>query len=113
MKTKSKMVNFNKLEAEFKKRGLRSNAVAMQIGRNPGYFSGMKAKGYLPEATILMLDSILNIKYEDIEPLEVEQPSVEATERASAEIPITMTKEELRYIITEAVKDAFVWYANM
>lgn len=114
VRNNNKAVDFRRLEAEFKKRGLHANEVAIQLGRTLSYFGGMKKKGYLPHATIIMLDSLLNIKYEDIMPMiEAEEvPSFEETEQTEIKPTITMTKQELRYIITEAVKDAFTWYAN-
>ena len=109
-------VDFNKLEDEFKKRGLKATKVCDEMGRTSSYITCMKPKGYLPKATIIMLDKMWNIKYEDIEPTEDEDvvvtealADVEDTPNSS----VSITKEELRYIITESIKDAFTWYANL
>lgn len=116
VRSNNRVVDFDRLDAEFRKRGLRTGEVASQLGRTPGYFANMRKKGHLPEATLIMLDALLNIKREDIEPIaEAEQPTVaEQPEEAESKEPtIVLTKEELRYIITESIKDAFTWYANL
>ena len=108
VRSNNKDVDFSKLNAELNKRGWSVRSASIQMGRSAGYLTCMKAKGYLPESTFVMLDSIWNIKYEDIAPTESEEPMVAPTEN----MPLTVEGEELRYIITEAVKDAFMWYAN-
>ena len=108
----NKDVDFDKLKREFVKRGWNASQASLYIGKQQGYFASMKQKGYLPQSTLLLLDSIFNIKYEDIKP-ENKVPTKEAAEKIEeSAAPITLTKEELRFIITEAVKDAFIWYAN-
>ena len=115
-RTNTKAVDFDKLEKQFTQRGLRPSGVARQIGRAPGYFGVMKKKGRLSVATIILLDTLLSIKYEDIEPME-EKPTpeldTENSEPVGNSASIELTSDELRYIITEAVKDAFTWYANL
>lgn len=118
IRSNNRIVDFDKLYTEFKKRDVSANAVATQLGRAGSYFHSMRKKGYLPEATLIMLDTLWNIKYESIKPTaEAEEPTVaEQPEKNEAnevkEPTAILTKEELRYIITEAVKDAFMWYAN-
>ena len=106
---KNRDVDFNRLTTEFRKRGLTTAQASKQMGRSVSYFSGMKIKGYLPESTLVMLESMWNIKYEDIAP--VEPPKTDEPKSADSEM-LTISKDELRFIITEAIKDAFVWYAN-
>lgn len=108
IRSNNKDVDFNKLNTELKKRGWSVRSASIQMGRSAGYLTCMKAKGYLPESTLVMLDSIWNIKYEDIAPTESKESMAALIEN----MPLTVEGEELRYIITEAVKDAFVWYAN-
>lgn len=111
---KNRNVDFKKLNNEFRKRGLNCRRAAIRMGRSETYFGGMKQKGYLSESTLVMLDSLWNIKYEDIEPIKVEEPSVSNESEKVEEVEtFTMSKDELRFIITEAVKDAFTWYANL
>lgn len=103
-------VDFDKLRAELFKRGLTITQASTQMGRSSSYFSGMKSKGYLPESTLIMLDSMWNIKYEDIAP--VEPPKAGEPKSSVDSEMLTISKDELRFIITESIKDAFVWYAN-
>lgn len=118
IRSNNRIVDFDKLYTEFKKRDVSANAVATQIGRAGSYFHSMRKKGYLPEATLIMLDTLWNIKYESIKPTaETAEPTVaEQPEKDEAnevkEPTLVLTKEELRHTITEAVKDAFMWYAN-
>lgn len=108
----NKAVDFDKLKREFVKRGCNPSQASLRIGKQQGYFASMKQKGYLPQSTLLLLDSIFNIKYEDIKSNK-DVPTEEVVGRVEeSAAPITLTKEELRYIITEAVKNAFMWYAN-
>lgn len=108
VRSNNKDVDFSKLNAELAKRGWSVRSASIKMGRSAGYLTCMKAKGYLPESTLIILNSIWDIKYEDIAPTESEEPMVEQAEN----VPLTVEGEELRYIITEAVKDAFMWYAN-
>ena len=108
VRSNNKDVDFSKLNAELAKRGWSVRSASIKMGRSAGYLTCMKAKGYLPESTLIILNSIWDIKYEDIAPTESEEPMAAPTEN----MPLTIEGEELRYIITEAVKDAFVWYAN-
>ena len=113
-RTKNRTVDFEKLNNKLHERGLNYRRAAIRMGRNETYFGGMKQKGYLSESTLIMLDSLWNIKYEDIEPTKVEEPSVSnESEKVEGVETFTMSKDELRFIITEAVKDAFTWYANL
>lgn len=108
----NKEIDFDKLKMEFAMRGINASKASKCIGRSSGYFSNMKGSGYLPEATLILLDAKFGIEYEDIKPSEVVPTTEVQIEFEKSAAPITLTKEELRYIITESIKDAFMWYAN-
>ena len=110
---KIKNVDFDKLVAKLHERGLNMRTASIQIGKSDTYLGGMKKKGHLTESTLIMLDAMWNIKYDDIAPTVVEEPKAVEEPTPENSETLNITKEELRYIITEAVKDAFVWYANM
>lgn len=111
IRNNNRKVDFDKLLVELRKRGIRATEASEAMGRSSSYLAGMRKNGHLPEATIIMLDKLWNIKYEDIKPSETttEKPSEAKTEDAK----ITITHNELREIITESIKDAFTWYANL
>lgn len=112
IRTNNRSVDFDKLNIELHKRGLNMGSASKEMGRSSSYLGGMKKKGYLPTTTLILFDTIWNIKYEDIEPTKIEEAEVVEEPKATEEF-VMMSKEELRYIITEAVKDAFTWYANL
>ena len=108
-----KTISFDKLSSELKERGLNFRNASIQMGKSETYLGGMKRKGHLTESTLIMLDALWNIKYADIAPAVVAKESKSADESKPMNgDSLILTKEELRYIITEAVKDAFTWYAN-
>lgn len=110
---KIKDVDFDKLSNKLNERGLNMRKASLQMGKSDSYLGGMKRTGHLTESTLILLDAMWNIKYEDVEPAKVEKAiTTEEVEKVETET-VTMSKEELRYIITEAVKDAFTWYANL
>lgn len=114
---KIKDVDFNKLSGKLKERGLNMRKASLLMGKSDAYLGGMKKTGHLTESTLILLDAMWNIKYEEVEPTIVEEPiAVEEVEPSAVENKaetVAITKEELRYIITEAIKDAFNWYANL
>ena len=110
---KIKDVDFDKLSNKLHERGLNMRKASIQIGKSDAYLGSMKKKGYLTESTLIMLDVMWNIKYDDIAPTVAEKPKTVEEPTPENSETLNITKEELRYIITEAVKDAFVWYANM
>ena len=108
-----KAVDFNKLSDKLYERGLNLRSASIRMGKSDSYLGGMKKKEYLTESTLIMLNALWNIKYDDIAPAVAEEPNpVEGSKPTESE-SLTITKEELRCLITEAIKDAFVWYANM
>lgn len=111
---KIKDVDFDKLSNKLNERGLNMRKASLQMGKSGAYLGGMKKTGHLTESTLILLDAMWNIKYEDVEPTKVEEPfASNESEKVEGVETFTMSKEELRYIITEAVKDAFTWYANL
>lgn len=111
--TKIKAVDFDKLSTELRKRGLNMRQASIRMGRCETYLSGMKRAERLSDQSILMLDVMWNIKYKDIAPTKKEEPAMEKVSESAPKNALTISGEELRHIITEAVKDAFTWYANM
>lgn len=104
-------IDFAKLTEELKKRGKTFRAASEEMGFSRSYLSAMRCEGHLPQRTMVALKGVYGITEDEIklvapvaepEP-EVEEPEVEVT---------GIDMAALQKCITEAVKDAFVWYAN-
>ena len=109
---RNKSVDFDRLNYELRARGLNMRQASIKMGRSDTYLANMKPKGHLPISTLVVIDTLWNVKYDDVKPIKVKEPEVEISPSEIKGEFVTMSKEDLRHIITEAVKDAFVWYAN-
>lgn len=93
------MVDGGKLKNELHKRGITMTDASIQMGRTKSYIAQVISNGKTTKATIVTLKSLYNIDEADISP--------------SGEVVSTpQDMEALKVVIREAVKEAFVWYAN-
>lgn len=110
--TRNKSVDFDRLNYELRTRGLNMRQASIKMGRSDTYLGNMKPKGHLPTSTLVMMDTLWNVKYDDVKPIKAKEPEAKISPSEIRGEFVTMSNEDLRHIITEAVKDAFVWYAN-
>ena len=103
-------VDGQKLQDELKKRGMNLTEASLDMGRSPCYLANVKRDGRTTETTLKLLEANYNIKREDIE-LAWEPPT--KTEAPAEEPKVEVDMAALQKCITEAVKEAFIWYANM
>lgn len=104
-------IDRNKLKRELARRGTNLQQASFAIGRSRSYLGTGGAEGRIPKSAIMLLESKFGIKQEDIEAVE---------EITKADIPVSVPvpsnngidMDELKTVITEAIKEAFVWYAN-
>lgn len=92
-------IDGDKLKNELHKRGITMTDASLQMGRTKNYVAQIVSTGRTPRATLVVLKSLYNIDEADISPNDVEAP-----------MPQDM--EALKTVIREAVKEAFMWYAN-
>lgn len=102
---KNVKVDFNKLAKELERRDRKFSTASLEMGFSHGYLSSMRCEGHLPQRTMVMLKTMYDINAEDIVLGVVEKP-VAPVEANGVDMAA------LQKCITEAVKEAFVWYAN-